>query len=267
MEKRTDAQIYELAYNKVDYGFWDNSLYTPLQCGADRTSVDVCKLKDNTGDNISSKNFFYSEVTGTYWIWKNAPKTTYVGQCQYRRRLEFVEDFMFNGMFKRYGIIVSKPLFIGRTVRKQMEVCHPQIDTKELEDIVYTIAPEYAQSFNNSFNYGYSLFFSSSYVMRREDFDEYCNFLFPVLAEYSKRFGFDDEEKLRNYVKNKLRNPSKDLQSKPLEYHMLIGGFIQERLFTAWVLQRFKQNEIYYKDFKFMEQAASLKKMAKRAGE
>ena len=82
MQKREDIQIYELAYNKVKYGLWDNALYTPLQCGADRSNTDVCELKDNTGENISSKNFYYCETTGTYWIWKNAPETKYVGQCQ-----------------------------------------------------------------------------------------------------------------------------------------------------------------------------------------
>ena len=265
MNKRTDVQIYELAFNKVNYGFWDNSLYTPLQCGADRTNIDVCELKDNTGDNISSKNFYYSETTGTYWMWKNAPRTEFIGQCQYRRRLEFVEDFMFDSVFSKCGIITSKPLFLGRTLRRQMEVCHPQIDIRELENVVYKVAPEFADSFNNVFNYGCSLFFSSSYVMRHSDFDEYCGYLFAVLDEYSKRFGFDDEERLKSYVKNKLRNPSKDLKIKPIEYHMLIGGFIQERLFTSWILKRFTQSEIYYKDFKFMDPEASLKKMVRIA--
>ena len=41
MQKREDIQIYELAYNKVKYGLWDNTLYTPLQCGADRSNTDV----------------------------------------------------------------------------------------------------------------------------------------------------------------------------------------------------------------------------------
>ena len=105
MQKREDIQIYELAYNKVKYGLWDNALYTPLQCCADRSNTDVCELKDNTGENISSKNFYYCETTGTYWIWKNAPETKYVGQCQYRRRLEFKEDFDFDTIFDKHKII------------------------------------------------------------------------------------------------------------------------------------------------------------------
>ena len=264
MEKRTDIQIYELAYKPVSYGFWDNSLYTPIQCGASDSKENVCELKDNTGDNISSKNFFYSETTGTYWIWKNAPHTDYVGQCQYRRRLSFDEAFPFKGMLDKYGVICNKPLFLGRTVRRQLQLCHPQIDTEAFEDIVYHCHPEFARSFNHFFNYGYVLFFSSSYIMRWDDFDDYCNFLFPVLNEYEHRFGFDKKERLEGYVKNKMVNATTEAKQRPISYHMLIGGFLQERLFTAWCLTRFKQHEIYYKDFTFMEPDMKLKSIKRR---
>ena len=40
---------------------------------------------DNTGDNISSKNGSYCEMTAHYWIWKNVHDTEYVGVCHYRR--------------------------------------------------------------------------------------------------------------------------------------------------------------------------------------
>jgi hypothetical protein len=52
--------------------------------------------------------------------------------------------------------------------------------------------------------------------------------------------------------------------SKPLEYHMLIGGFLQERLFTIWLLANFRQDEIYYKDFEFMEDSVKIKKYIKQ---
>ena len=264
MDKRQDIQIYELAYNKVKYGFWDNSLYTPLQCGADRSRENVCELKDNTGINISAHNFYYSETTGTFWMWKNAPKTDYIGQCQYRRRLKFDEDFDFNKIFNRQRIIVAKPMFIGRPLRRQMSVCHPQIDIKAFEDIVYETQPAYKKVFDQVFNNGCALFFSSSYIMKYEDFCRYCNFMFSIIRKYEERFHFDDESTLRKYVKDKLKNPSSGIMSKPLEYHMLIGGFLQERLFTIWILANFRQDEIYYKDFEFMEDSVEVKKYIKQ---
>ena len=40
---------------------------------------------------------------------------------------------------------------------------------------------------------------------------------------------------------------------------MLIGGFLQERLFSVWILSNFRQSEIYYKDFTFMENNIQIK--------
>jgi hypothetical protein len=43
-------------------------------------------LRDNTGDNIATKNPYYSELTAHYFIWKNRPSDK-VGFCHYRRYL------------------------------------------------------------------------------------------------------------------------------------------------------------------------------------
>ena len=249
MQKRKDIQIYELAYNKVDYGFWNNALYTPLQCGASCNKANVCDLKDNTGDNISDKNFYYSETTGTYWIWKNAPKTKYIGQCQYRRRLYFDENFDFDSIFNNHEIICNKPLILGLTLKKHINMCHPYINTDIFESVFCETQPLYTKAFNEIFNKNKVLFFSSSYILPYNEYYRYCNFLFSVLDAYAKRMDLFDKNALRRQVASKLRNNT----NKPIQYHMLIGGFLQERIFTIWVLSNYRQDEIYYKDFKLME--------------
>ena len=61
--------------------------YIPVGLGEHTTSKGW--LKDNTGDNISHKNKFYSELTFYYWLWKNKfyeiSDNEWVGFCQYRR--------------------------------------------------------------------------------------------------------------------------------------------------------------------------------------
>jgi hypothetical protein len=126
------------------------------------------------------------------------------------------------------------------------------------ENIVFDMYPEYAKDFNNIFHHGFTLFFSSSYIMSRELFNHYCSFMFPVLDEYFNQFGFNNRNKLEGYVKTKLTNNAAITRQKPLEYHMLIGGFLQERLFTTWILHNFKQEDILYKDFKYMDNDADI---------
>ncbi len=54
---------------------------------------------DDTGDNISSKNREYCEMTGIYWIWKNIDKfenVTHIGHMQYRRHFYFDAQAFWN---------------------------------------------------------------------------------------------------------------------------------------------------------------------------
>ena len=61
--------------------------YTPVGLGKNNFSSDW--LRDNTGDNISSKNSSYGELTFHYWLWKNKLEelndNEWIGFCAYRR--------------------------------------------------------------------------------------------------------------------------------------------------------------------------------------
>ena len=83
--------------------------------------------------------------------------------------------------------------------------------------------------------------------------------MFSILDEYADRMNLLDYNTLKGYVSSKLRYPSVSLKSKPIEYHMLIGGFLQERLFSVGCLSNFRQSEIFYKDFTFMENNIQIK--------
>ena len=45
-------------------------------------------IPDNTGDNISERNFTFCELTAQYWAWKNL-EADYYGLCHYRRYFYF----------------------------------------------------------------------------------------------------------------------------------------------------------------------------------
>ena len=66
----------------------------PLEVGAALRSNFVYPLKDNTGDNISSKNPCYGELTGLYWVWKNTniADDDVIGFCHYNKCLDINKE-------------------------------------------------------------------------------------------------------------------------------------------------------------------------------
>ena len=144
-------------------------------------------------------------------------------------------------------------MILGLSLKKHIEKCHPYINIDYFENIFYDVQPSYSKAFDEVFNKSNVLFFSSSYILPYSEYCRYCNFLFSILDAYATRMNFLNRDILKWYVSNKLNYTSIGLRLKPIEYHMLIGGFLQERIFSVWVLSNFKQSEIYYKDFTFME--------------
>ena len=103
--------------------------YVPVGLGNDKFSKEW--LRDNTLDNISHKNKYYSEYSFNYWFWKNIlPKmqdNAWVGFCGYREywgnkknitKDSTVEDVVLREIpteWENYDTIVGEHLSIGGT--------------------------------------------------------------------------------------------------------------------------------------------------------
>jgi len=101
--------------------------YIPVGLGNDKFSKEW--LRDNTLDNISHKNKYYSEYSFNYWFWKNIlPKmqdNAWVGFCGYREywgnkkkitKDSKVEDVVLRKIpteWKNYDTIVGEHLYIN----------------------------------------------------------------------------------------------------------------------------------------------------------
>lgn len=68
----------------------NNSLLYNVIAGSDFQTKEVPEgvYQDNQGDNISSLNKSYCELTTQYWAWKNM-QADYYGFCHYRRFFSF----------------------------------------------------------------------------------------------------------------------------------------------------------------------------------
>ena len=87
-----DIRIYAMTHKAFEVP--EDPMYQPLHVGREG-KADLGYPGDNTGENISHLNCYYSELTGLYWLWKNCKDLDYVGTCHYRRFLLNRHDLMF----------------------------------------------------------------------------------------------------------------------------------------------------------------------------
>ena len=63
--------------------FYSDPIFFPIAAGGGRSDIQC----DDEGDNISSKNNKFGELTAVYWAWKNLKNVDIIGMSHYRRYL------------------------------------------------------------------------------------------------------------------------------------------------------------------------------------
>lgn len=219
-----DIKILVATHKK--YWMPNDDVYLPLHVGREG-KADLGYLGDNTGDNISSKNANYCELTGLYWAWKNL-KCDYVGLCHYRRyfarenihtdnlekkKTAILHRKDYEKLLQEYDVILPvKRNYYVETVRSQYEHAHNKRDIDETKRIVLELYPEYSEAFEKVMGRT-KLYILNMFVMKKQQFDEYCSWLFSILFELEKRI---------------------DISSYNM-YEARVFGFIAERLFNVWL--------------------------------
>jgi hypothetical protein len=207
-------KIFTLTHKKFEEP--SDKMYIPLQVGRE-LSNDLGYLGDNTGENISDMNCYYSELTGIYWIWKNDISTDYVGVCHYRRYLINAEGKLFHesefeDILKDYDIITSKKLKYDFTYYEGYSDAHNINDLIETGKVISEKYPEYYTNFERLVHSNES-YFGNIMVTSKKLFDEYSSWLFDIFAEVQKRIDISAYD----------------------DYHKRVFGFISEFLLLVWV--------------------------------
>lgn len=218
-----DIKILIATHKK--YWMPDDNVYLPLHVGREG-KTDLGYLGDNTGENISSKNANYCELTGLYWAWKNL-HCNYIGLCHYRRyfskrkyyaNLKSKKKSIFNeldyeNLLKNNDVILPKKRnYYIETVRSQYEHAHNKKDLDEVEKIISEKYPEYICAFEKVMNRK-KLYIFNMFAMKKELFDEYCQWLFNIL------FALETRIDITGYN----------------QYDARVYGFLSERLFNVWL--------------------------------
>lgn len=196
-----------------------DTLYVPIQVGS-ALHDKLGYLCDDTYDNISKENPYYSELTGLYWIWKNDKDSDIVGTAHYRRYLVDDNKNLYNEgqirlLLMSYDIITTKLLELDYPYYDAFNGKHHSKDLDILENVIKNLRGEYLKDYQEIIH-GKRTYFGNMFIMKKKLYDEYMQFLFPVLLEtqklvdmtgyngYQKRlFGFMSEVLLYVFVKHK----------------------------------------------------------------
>lgn len=196
-----------------------NQIFFPMNGGSklvDNWSTQHL-VADNTFDNISNLNQILNEMTSIYWFWKNyRPFPDYIGFNHYRRffRFEDIKDYF------QYDIVVAKPIFSSTkvTLAQQYALYHVISDLQAcLTTIEETVGKDKACGFKTYlYTTGKNYAPCNMFIMKRKLFEEWCQFVFPLLFRLKDIICTTEDFKKRdNYQKRAL-------------------CFLTERMFNYW---------------------------------
>ena len=248
----TDVAIYVATHKSVE--LFDSNVMFPIQVGSNNDNKLGNMLTDDEGENIAELNPMYCELTAQYWAWKNS-KTRIVGFCHYRRYFNFsnkkfkenqygevlderinsgtqckyeLNDKSIKKAIQNYDVITTCEQDIHRwngpkTTNRSLYDDAPHLHVEDLDAIVAILIekhPEYEEDALDFLNDHYACF-CNMYVMKREIFNEYCEWLFPILEQ------FCETADMSLYSKEGLRTP----------------GHLAERLFNIYIRHQKRVNK------------------------
>lgn len=216
--------IYIMTHKNFE-PFTNSTDYKTMLVGADFNKADKTYIKDNSFiGNISNKNGSFCELTGAYWMWKQANEEI-LGLVHYRRyfvnsngdpvSLEEVENMLSN-----FDIILPEKVtttFLGLpcSMKKHFKNGHGKEGQEAWEtckEVILKNNPEFADSFEEVENSSEGYFYNMC-IMRKDMFDSYHKWLFDTLFEVEKKIDV----------------------TKYSKYNQRMFGFLSERLMTIWV--------------------------------
>ena len=232
-----------------------HELLYPIQVGAANAEEHFAgMLYDDEGtDNISVKNPKYCELTGQYWVWKHVD-AEYYGFFHYRRYMSFSQTVFPHNSFQdvkmdrpdeatlerlgydaesmralitQYDVITTLPAKLkdlNRSFHNNYEQyiskpCEYKEDIELVLQIISEKCPEYYEIANKyiyQLDYGY---FCNMFIMKKEIFHRYSEWLFDILAEHEKR---------------------RDCEDYNIDAYR-VSGYLGERLFGVYYLYLLEQ--------------------------
>lgn len=237
--------IYVMTHKKVNMKLPQN--YKLMLLGSYNKKVPKGYLSDNFGENISSKNANYCELTGLYELWKNYDDKN-IGLVHYRRffsKYNFYSRFLMyipivafgkiklhpisvnklENFLKNYDWIVSvKEIQFGKNLWDHYSKNHYESDLISVRNIIKEYHPSYIRAFDHVMRDTNRMSPFNMFYTSKSQMDLYCKWLFDILF------------KLEEYIDTKNYD---DFQKR-------VFGFISEELFNVWIFKNRAKIKVKY---------------------
>ena len=180
-------------------------MYQVLLVGKQSQGTPAGWLRDSMGDSISDRNGRYNELTGLYWIWKNAPYDI-VGLCHYRRFFAtykgkirnlvsgeisgLIDEAYILKQLRSYDIILHNKTFFKEGNQKQLclkKGMRLETDNKIPVEILDLVERIFRQIYPSEFDVykrvmnGHSAHLLNMMIAEKDVVDRYCQWLFALL--------------------------------------------------------------------------------------
>lgn len=197
--------------------------YMPILVGAAKNyKPGIEYQRDDEGENISSKNPNYNELTAVYWAWKNLKDIDAVGLVHYRRLFFDTKPYSLDNVLsinKARKLLVKYDVILPRKRNYYIETnyshyihAHHREPLDETRKIIVKNYPQYLIMFDKIMHRRKAHMFNM-FIMKKDAFDSYCSFMFGVLEKLEK------EIDISNYSIQEAR----------------VYGYISELLMDVWL--------------------------------
>lgn len=216
-----------------------------------------CKtLYTNECDNkLNDLEFCYAEGYHIYDLYsKYESLPDYIGIMQYRRFFNCSDNDKLLQYLKEYNYDIILPKhtnFKDYTIYDHYKDAHNNKDLDLCIQIICNKYPEYIESLVNTIG-GSKFYYCNMFVMSKDNFLKYCEWVFSILNEFNKIRKFKTYSDVEKYVSTHkedyewvdnypVKNPQKyyDYFSS-VRYNCRIHGFLMERLFNIYINHNFE---------------------------
>lgn len=217
----------------------DTNMYLPIHVGCEGKE-DLGFQGDNSGENISTLNPYYCELTGLYWAWRNLA-CDYLGLVHYRRYFTKttkgynesinIDDVILN-RYEIEELLENSEVIVPKRRKYYIETLYSHydhtFDGSHLDlarKMIEMKNPEYLSSFDKVMKQRSGYMFNM-FIMKKELADGYFSWLFPILDSMYESIDLSDLT----------------------DFEARLFGRVSEILFNVWL----DKNDLKIKEIPFM---------------